>query len=122
MKSRTRHSQVCLRHPQWLPHQTLVRVLLALEQTLLFDHHLLNTRTPVLFLLAQGQTLELDRLLLVAPVWPILCLGPMWQTLWHRQQQPRVGEPSHPLWGGNSQACPQCPLPLMWTHLLMQCV
>jgi len=107
MKTQIRHSQVCLRHPVWLlPHP--VRVLLALEQTLLFNHLLLNTRTPVLFPLAQEQTLGLNRHLLTA--------------LWHRQQPPRLGEPSHPLWGGDSQACPQCPLPLMGTQLLMQCV
>jgi len=63
MKTRTRHSQ------------TPVRVLLALEQTLLFNHHLLNTRTPVLFLLAQGQTLELNRHLLIALVWTIFAWG-----------------------------------------------
>jgi len=85
-----------------------VRVLLALEQTLLFNHHLLNTRTPVLFLLAQEQTLELNHHLLTA--------------LWCQKQPPRLSEPSHPWWGGYSQACPQCPPPLLGTHLLMQCV
>jgi len=99
-----------------------VWVLLVLVQTLLHNHHLLNAWTPVLFLLPQGQTLELNRHLLIAPVWTILCLGPIRQTLWLRQQPPREGEPSHPLWGGYSQACPQCPLPLMWTRLLVQYV
>jgi len=122
MKTRTRHSQVCLRHLKWLLHQTPVRALLAVQQTLLLNHHLLNTRTPVLFLLVQGQTLELNRQLLIALVWTFLCLDPRWRTLWHRQQPPRMGEPSLPLWGGYRQACPQCPLHLMWTHLLMQCV
>jgi len=92
MKTQIRHSQVRLRHPLWLLiHPVLV--LLALEQTLLFNH-LLNTRTPVLFPLAQEQTLELNRHLLTA--------------LWHRQQPPVLGGPSHPLRGGYSQACPQC--------------
>jgi len=168
MRTRTRHSQKCLRHPLLPPHQTPVYVLLALEQTLLLNHHLLNARTPVwvllvleqtlllshhllkaqtplrvllaleqtllrnhqllnaltpvLFQLAQGQTLVLNRHLLIAVVWTILCLGSIWQTLWHREQPPRVGEPSHPLWVGYSLAYPQYPLPLMWTHLLILCV
>jgi len=97
-------------------------VLLVLEQTLLRKHHLLNAWSPVLFMPAQGHTLELNRHILIAPVWTILCLGPIRQPLWLRQQPPRVGEPSHPLWGGYSQACPQCPLPLMWTRLPVQYV
>jgi len=107
MKAQIRHSQVCLRHPLWLLLHP-VRVLLALEQTLLFNHILLNTRTPVLFPLVLEQTLEPNRYLLTAPL--------------HRQQPPGWGEPSHRLWGGYSQACPQCPLPLMGTQLLMRCV
>jgi len=78
------------------------------SQTLLFNQLLLNTRSPVLFPLSQEQTLELSRHLLTA--------------LRHRQQPPGLGGPSHPMWDGYSQACPQCPLPLMGTQLLMQCV
>jgi len=91
--------------------RTPVWVLLVLEQTLLLNHHLLIARTRMLFLLAQGRTLVLNRHLLIALVWTILCLGSIWQTVWHRQQPPRVGEPSHPMWVGYSQACHQYPPP-----------
>jgi len=111
--------QTLLLNHHLLNARTPVWVLLVLEQTLLLNYHLLNARTPVLFLLAQGQTLVLNRHLLIALVWTTLCLGSIWQTLWHRQQPPRVCEPSHPMWVGYSQACPQYPLPLMWTHLLI---
>jgi len=75
MKTRTVYSQVCLIHPLWLLHQTPVCVLLALEETLLFDHHLLNARTLVLFLLALGQTQLLNHHLLIARMWSSPCLG-----------------------------------------------
>jgi len=65
MKTQIRHSQVCLIPPQWLLLHS-VRFLLALDQTLLFDQLHLNARTPVLFLLAQKQTLELNCYLLTA--------------------------------------------------------
>jgi len=43
---------------------------------LLLNHHLLDAWTPVPFLLAQGQTLELNRHLLIAPVWTFFVWGP----------------------------------------------
>jgi len=100
----------------WLNHHLLntrtpVWVLLVMVQTLLLNHHLLNARTPVLFLLALGQTPVLNHHLLIALVWTILCLGSIWQTLWYRQQPPRVGEPSHSVRVGYSQARPECPFP-----------
>jgi len=88
--------------------KTQIRPSQALDQTLLFDQLHLNARTPVLFLLAQKHTLELNCYLLTA--------------LWHRQQLPGLGEPSHPPRGGYSQAYPQCPLSLLLPHLLMQCL
>jgi len=75
MKTRTIHSRVGPRHPLWPPHQTPVWVLLASEQSLLFNHHLLNARNPVLFLLALGQTQLLGHYLLIAQMWSSSCLG-----------------------------------------------
>jgi len=75
MKTRTVYSQVCLRHPVWPRHQTPMWVLLALEQTLLLDHHLLNARNPLLFLLALGQTQLLSHYLLIAQMWSSPCWG-----------------------------------------------
>jgi len=95
LNTRTRHSQTSFRQPLLLLRKTPVWFLLVLERTLLLNQNHSNTR-----------------------VWTILCLGSVWQTPWHRHHPPMVGEPSHPLRVGHSQACPRHPLPLVWTQLL----
>jgi len=75
MKTRDIYSQVCLRHPLWPPHQAPVWPLLALGQTLFFDHHFLTARNPVLLPLALGQAQLLSHHHLIARMWSSPCLG-----------------------------------------------
>jgi len=129
MRTWTRHSQKCLRHPLLPPHQAPVWVMLAREQTKflhhhplnartpvwillvlkltrLLKHHLLNARTPALFLLAQGQSQVLNRHLLIALVWTFLCPGSIWQPLWHRQYRRVWASPPTPCGWGTARLAP----------------